>query len=187
MKIRVTSYNKNGKTDVSTLKFKAIQCITYKKSSPCTPPPQVDCQILGRRHVSVRWCWLDVTPPKPKQFMQWWQHPSELNVTYPYMMAMLPSIQWQINLPSDTVRVQWPEWQQPQQTSKIMIHPRSAADTKLQYIKYFTSLPIVVPKSYGSSVNAVADRGLTNGIQLAAGAKTVHLSTLSLCSVCSHR
>jgi hypothetical protein len=118
-----------------------------QKSSPCTPPPQVDCQILGRRHVSVRWCWLDVTPMKPIQFMQWWQHPAELNVAHPYMMATLPTIQWQINPPSDTVRVQWPEWQQPQHTSKIMIHPRPESDTKFQYIKYFTSLPIVVLKS----------------------------------------
>lgn len=60
-----------------------------------------------------------------------------------------------------------------------MIYPRPAAYTKLQYIKYFTSLPIVVLKSYGSSINAAADLGLMNGIQLAAEAKTVLLSTLS--------
>jgi len=101
--------------------------------------------------------------------MQWWQHLAELNVAHPYMMSTLPSIQWQINPPSDTVRVQWPEWQQPQHTSKIMIHPTPASDTKLQYIKFFTSLPIVVLKSYGSSITAVADLGLMNGIQLAAG------------------
>jgi hypothetical protein len=109
--------------------------------------------------------------------MQWWQHPAELNVAHPCMMSTLPSIQWQINPRSDTVHVQWPEWQQ--HTSKIMIHPRPASDTKLQYIKYFTSLPIVVLKSYGSSIKAVADLDLTNGIQLAAGEKTVLLSSLS--------
>jgi hypothetical protein len=74
-----------------------------------------------------------------------------------------------------------------------MIDHRPASDTQLQYIKCFTSLPIVVIKSYGRSINAVADLGLINWIQLAAGAKTVHLSTLSnrLCPtqlpVCSHR
>jgi len=61
-----------------------------------------------------------------------------------------------------------------------MIHPRPASDTKLQYVKYFTSLPIVVLKSYGSSISAVADLSLMNGIQLVAGAKTVRLSTLSV-------
>jgi hypothetical protein len=60
-----------------------------------------------------------------------------------------------------------------------MIYPRPAAYTKLQYIKYFTSLPIGVLKSYGSSINAAADLGLMNGIQPAAEAKTVLLSTLS--------
>ena len=111
--------------------------------------------------------------------MQWWQHPAELNVAHHYMMATLPSIQWQNNPPSDTVHVQWPEWQRTQDTSKITIHSRPESDTKLQYVKYFTSLPIVVLKNYGSSINAVADLGLMNGIQLAARAKTVHLSTLS--------
>jgi len=111
--------------------------------------------------------------------MQWWQHPAELNVEHLHMMATLSSIQWQINPLPDTVHVQWPEWQQPQHMSKIMIRPRPASNTKLQYIKYFTSLPIVVLKSYGSSVNAVADLGLMNGIQLAAVTKTVHFSTLS--------
>lgn len=111
--------------------------------------------------------------------MQWRQHPAELNVAHHYLMVTLPSIQWQINPPSDTVRVQWPEWQKPQHMSKIKIHPRPASDTKLQYIKYFTSQPIVVIKSYGSSINTVADLGLMNGIQLAAGEKTVLLSTLS--------
>jgi hypothetical protein len=166
MKIMVTCYNKNGKTDVSTFKFKAIPGITYKKFSPCTPPPQVDCQISGRRHVGVRCYRLDVTPLKPKQFMQWWQHPAELNVAHAYMMAMLPSIQWWINRPFDTVCVQWPGWQQPLHTSKIMIHPRPASNKKLQYTKYSTSLRIVVLKSYSSSINAVADLGLINGFNL---------------------
>jgi len=67
--------------------------------------------------------------------MQWWQHPAKLNVAHPFMMSMLPSIQWQINPPSDTVRVQWPEWQQPQHMSKIMIHPRPASDTKVTIYK----------------------------------------------------
>jgi hypothetical protein len=105
---------------------------------------------------------------KPKQFMQWWQH-----FVNPYTTAMLPRIQWQINPPPVTLSVQWPEWLQPQHTPKIMIHLRAAADTNLQYIKYFTSLPTVVLKS--SAIIAEADLGPINGIQLAVGGFSFNL------------